>query len=149
MVPDPDEPDRPVKESRLSCPVDVVTGSCGNQPRIDNKETEEEKEFGNGLLGFPTSRRPARYTREMKTEVSNGDKEWFLEHPNLVGDLVSTEEQTEVAKLLLATWRDLFVTDVEHMPATDLLEHRIPTYSNSIPKVAKIGLFTPEEVEFQ
>lgn len=41
------------------------------------------------------------------------------------------------------------MTDVEDMPVTDIIEHRIPTYSHTIPKAARVELFTLEEIRFQ
>ncbi len=38
---------------------------------------------------------------------------------------------------------------ISQMPRTDLTQHRIPTYKNAIPRVAKPSLYTTEELLFQ
>ena len=42
-----------------------------------------------------------------------------------------------------------FVESVFELPATDLVSHRVPTYAQARPTVAKLPLFTKEEVDFQ
>ena len=139
VVPDPDEPDGPYR--RVECAT--------AEPNPAGTQHEEEQEFGQGILGFPTDRRPDSFRRTRRAGDNSDINRWLEAYPNLLGDQVDTEERREQACNLLATWRDLFVTDVEDMPMTDIIEHRIPTYSHTIPKSARVGLFTPEEIKFQ
>ena len=77
------------------------------------------------------------------------DSKWCNHHPNMFGKHVDNPVRRRMVERLMSTWRDLFVTNVEDMPSTDLLQHRIPTYAKSIPRVVKVGLFSPQEIEFQ
>lgn len=52
-----------------------------------------------------------------------------------------------VPSQLLETWKDVFCESVRGMPKIELIEHRIPTYNNAIPRVAKPVLYTAEEVQ--
>lgn len=51
-------------------------------------------------------------------------------------------------KLLLWTWKDLFIADIRQMAVRALVEHRIPAY-NVIPRPSKPSLFTQEEIDYQ
>ena len=100
-------------------------------------------------LGFPTVRRPTAYRRAMKNELSPDLEAWLESQANLIDPQVDTPERLYEAKLLLDTWRDLFYEHISQMPRTDLIQHRIPTYKNAIPRVAKPSLYTTEELQFQ
>lgn len=59
----------------------------------------------------------------------------FIEdYLRLIGILADTLERILKVLQVLETWNDIFVTDVREMPVTDLIEHRIPTYDESVPK---------------
>ena len=112
-------------------------------------ESDNENGFGFDRLGFPTERRPATYRRELRQELSSDFEEWFKAFPNLIGTQADSPEKLGKVKLLLDTWRDLFCERIAEMPKTDLIQHRIPTYHNAIPRVSKPSLYTAEELKFQ
>ena len=112
-------------------------------------ESDEENGFGMDRLGFPTERRPTAYRRVMKTELSPDFEVWLKSHSNMIGHQADSPERLQEAKLLLETWRDLFCEHISQMPKTDIIQHRIPTYKNAIPRVAKPSLYTAEELLFQ
>ena len=64
-----------------------------------------------------------------------------------LGDL--TEEQREAAVRLLWIWKDIFVEKVEDLPATDLVEHAIPTYPQCRAYHAKDPIYAKDEVRWQ
>lgn len=108
------------------------------------RPNEEEEEFGSARLGFPTLRRPAQFRREIDTTANDHDIEvWFQQSGLEIGEMPDEERRSSLR--LLYTWRDLFVRDVRDMPATDLIEHRIPIYEYAEPKAANPQLYTPEE----
>lgn len=78
----------------------------------------------------------------MRNTCEEDDNAWMARFPRLIGELAQTPEQVEKAKLLIATWRDIFVENIRDMPKTDLIEHRIPLYGDAIPNVAKPVLRT-------
>jgi hypothetical protein len=61
-----------------------------------------------------------------------------------VGKLTTEEDQVKALQVLY-TWHDLFVSDVQDIPTTNLIEHHIPTYTNAHLKAATLQLFTEEE----
>ena len=54
-------------------------------------------------------------------------------------------EEAEATARLFYTWKDLFVEDLVAMPATDLVTHSIPTWSDAVPVRARDKLYTPRE----
>ena len=110
---------------------------------------EEAATFGKDNLGFPTTRRPNEYRREMKQGSSPGFAEWMGKYPMMIGSLADTPERKLEVMRLLETWKDIFCENIRDMPATDLVVHRIPTYPNAIPRVCKPPLYTTEEVKYQ
>lgn len=119
------------------------------QCQVASGFSAEEDEFGTQRLGFPTERRPRSYRRKMKINCDDTDDAWISTFPKLIGELAQTPEQIHKARLLIATWRDLFVENIRDMPKTDLIEHRIPMYNDAVPNVAKPVLYTSEEVTWQ
>lgn len=112
---------------------------------------EEELEYGLAHLGFPTTRRPGQYRRELKA-CPEGDKDfdaWISRFPQMIGELVDTPEKIQKAKSLLYTWKDAFVESIRDMKFTDMMTHRIPTYANVVPKISKPVLYTEEERRWQ
>lgn len=108
----------------------------------DLRDIEDEME-NIGYLGFPTTSRPQEYRRAITTDHDQAQA-WMKENTRLLGPLVTKEEWPAVADLLY-TWKDLFVERVTDMPATRLVEHRIPTYPWATPRAAKLPLYTEEE----
>ena len=51
---------------------------------------QEEQEFGTGVLGFPTQRRPKESRREMATHISEEAKILLEKYPQLCGDKADT-----------------------------------------------------------
>ncbi|KAI4239047.1 MAG: hypothetical protein LQ349_000655 [Xanthoria aureola] len=92
--------------------------------------------FAISLFEIPTTRRPQDHRRQFLQSLPDDFEEWLEDFPHLIGGLAKAPQQRQSAKLLIATWRDLFVTDIRKMPETDLIEHRIPTYRNAIPRIA-------------
>ena len=74
---------------------------------------------------------------------------WISKFPKMIGPLAETPDQVKQVQQLLETWKDIFCENIKDMPKTDLIEHRIPTYNNAIPRVAKPVLYTPEETKWQ
>lgn len=101
-----------------------------------------------GGLGYPTDDRPIFYQRPFSTDSASAT-EWLTENRSLIGDAVSngTPEWATAARLLF-TWRDLLVEDVRDMPITSFIEHRIPTYPRSVPRISKLPLYTPKEIQW-
>ncbi|KAJ8175493.1 hypothetical protein LV161_008779 [Aspergillus fumigatus] len=112
----------------------------------DLRDIEDEME-NIGYLGFPTTSRPQEYRRAITTDHDQAQA-WMKENTRLLGPLVTKEEWPAVADLLY-TWKDLFVERVTDMPATRLVEHRIPTYPWATPRAAKLPLYTEEEKSWQ
>ena len=111
---------------------------------------QEEAEFGSGSLTFPTLRRPRQSRRPLLVDGGDaGFEAWLEKYPEMIGPLADTPERLQTAKRLLNTWRDMFCEDVRQMPATDLVEHRIPTYKEVRPKMCRPTLYTPEELAWQ
>jgi len=111
---------------------------------------EEELEYGYRKRGFPTTRRPVEYRRKLAPTEQQLQRATSLtsEFLGLIGDLVHTPEQKEMVIQLLATWEDLFKNEIHDMPATDLIQHRIPTYDNIRPVASRHGLFSPAEEDY-
>ena len=108
---------------------------------------EEERAYG-GRLGFPTTRRPESYQRQL-AKTSKEVEIWAREHQSMIGDAIKSEEERRDVERLLFTWRDLFVVDPEVMPVTDLVMHTIPTYDHIRPIRMKDRLYSPKEVQWQ
>lgn len=121
----------------------------GLQAETEIDPDDNDMGFGIDRLGFPTERRPCHYRRTMLEEIPEGFEEWFNPFSDMVGEQVTTHKQLHAVKRLIATWRDLFVSDIRQMPQTDLISHRIPTYRNAIPRVSKPVLYTDEETKWQ
>jgi len=141
----------------------VEEGIGGKKDKVDTVEAVDAMENGNiesdgqlqeafgNTLGFPTRRRPAESKRNM--DLTSSDEEiakWFTQDE---GKQIQIGEQlTETEKLqgmrLLYTWRGRFCNNVRELPATDLIEHRIPTLKCN-PVRSKPKLYTQKEAEWQ
>lgn len=114
----------------------IVSGGLGVR-------TEEEEAF-RPAVGFPTNQRPFNYTRTISEDyMEEVNKWWIKEGKKMMGDYELDLEQQERVKRLLYTWKDLFVTNPEHMPVTDLVVHTIPTYATSRPVKVKSIMYSP------
>ena len=113
---------------------------------------EEDKLFGK-KVGYPTTRRPVDYLRELSTDPGETVSEWFSTFKVTIGpkadSAIKSKDKVTAEKTarLFYTWRDLFVEDMVEMPATDLVTHTIPTRDGAIPRRAKDKLYTPRERE--
>jgi len=124
----------------------------GNTMEQGSPESDGELQeaFGN-TLGFPTHRRPAESRRTMDTTSS--DEEimiWFCQGEGTkiqIGEQLTEGERSRAIRLLY-TWRDQFCSDVRKLPATDLIEHRIPT-TKCRPVRSKPKQYTQKEAEWQ
>ena len=124
----------------------------GNAMEQGSPESDGELQeaFGN-TLGFPTHRRPAE-SKRATDEISPDEeiREWFNQGEGKkiqVGEQLTEEERSRAIRLLY-TWRDRFCSDVRKLPATDLIEHRIPT-TKCRPVRSKPKLYTQKEAEWQ
>jgi hypothetical protein len=94
---------------------------------------------------------PARCPNEFRRPITKDHEEaqiWLKANSHLLGPLITESEWPAVADVLY-TWRDLFVEQVTEMPATRLVEHRIPTFPWTTPRAAKLPLYTEEEKKWQ
>lgn len=111
---------------------------------------DEEAAFKDAALRFPTARRP----KDSRRQLFDGDVstcwEWINknDYQHMIGNLAQGDERNEAARLLY-TWRDLFVFRIRDLPATDLVVHRIPIFSNAKPSKAYSGLYNSREEAFQ
>ena len=96
---------------------------------------EEEIAYGN-RVGFPTDRRPVQYLRDVyQGQLDEPQVEQWMDAVGhlMIGNYPMSDAEMNRVKLLLYTWRDLFNSDPETMPVTDLVVHTIPTYNNARP----------------
>jgi len=133
---------------------------------FSGEETAEQVAFGH-ILAFPTQRRQTRYRRErivLATCIQPQNDENFacrplcseqaayrpvsttlFESSDIKLGVSLTLEERQEAELLLYTWKDLFVRQLNEMPVTDLVEHRIPVRPNAMPIRARDKIYTREE----
>ena len=133
-------------QSKGSVTIETDTAEVNAAEVSIGTAREEEKAYGN-RIGFPTQRRPADYHRNLET-VSQ-DEGWGAVYENMIGDFPMTLLQRDFVRQLLYTWRDLFHTDPETMPVTDLVMHTIPTYDHVKPIRSKDRLYSPKEIQWQ
>ena len=60
-----------------------------------------------------------------------------------------TEREREQAVRFLSRWRDIFVEDMESLPATDLVVNTIPTYPGMRPHRAREPIYAADEIHWQ
>jgi len=63
-----------------------------------------------------------------------------------------SDEELDIVGIAAAgidTWHDISITNVRDMPATDLVEHRIPTTAGARPRFAQQPLYTEDELQHQ
>jgi hypothetical protein len=77
--------------------------------------------------------------------VSKAELElWITRSKLTVGKFTLEKDWVKVLQVFYI-WCDLFVSDVLDMPTTNLMEHHIPTYTNTRPEAATLQQFTEEE----
>ncbi len=67
----------------------------------------------------------------------------------MIGESYITPKQKDSAKRLIATWRDLVLSDIREMLQMDLLSYHNPNVQETIPWVAKPVLYTDEETKYK
>ena len=119
--------------------------------RIEETATIKEDQLFGESAGYPTSRRPIDFRRELTTESWEVVSEWFDNSGITVGSTARKQmkspdpDEAQSTARLFYTWKDLFVEDLVAMPATDLVTHSIPTWDDAIPVRARDKLYTPKE----
>ena len=122
------------------------TGSRPKKRNIPMAATVEKDEIFGKRKGYPTGRRPVDFQREMSQAPVDEIDEWFSQAQIKFGaEVEKNEEQRRAARLLMFTWKDMFITDTAKMTGTDLVTHTIPTWDNAVPVRAKSRLYTPRE----
>ena len=129
-------------------------GERGGKQRVRQVATLEEDRLFGQKIGYPTSRRPIEYKRELSNNPWEIIEKWFSTLNVTIGPkaneaMQSTDQKTaEMTARLFYTWRDPFVEDMVEMPATDLATHTIPTREDAIPRRARDKLYMPREREW-
>ena len=133
---------------------DAEERAGGRKGRVWQVATLEEDRLFGQKVGYPTSRRPIDYRRELSTDPWETVEKWFSTFGVTIGSkaneaMQSTDRKTaEMTARLFYTWRDLFVEDMVEMPATDLATHTIPMREDAVPRRARDKLYTPREREW-
>lgn len=116
-------------------------------PKDPDVANLEEEVFGR-TRGYPTDRRPVNYRRDIDGETSDEViTEWFKASGITIGSKAAGPEEAEAHRLLY-TWRELFASNVDIMPPTDLIEHSIPTWPNAVPVRSKAAIHTLKEKQW-
>ena len=123
-----------------------ITTAESNVTEVSIGTAREEEEAYGSRIGFPTLRRPVDYHRNLEVLSQT---EWKDTYESMIGDFPMTPIQRGFVRQLLYTWRDLFHTDPETMPVTDLVIHTIPTYDHIKPIRSKDRLYSPKEIQWQ
>ncbi len=111
---------------------------------------EKEKEFDREYLDFLTKRRSCNYRWEMlKKESEKVDlfRQWVKNFSQMIEEMTDIKTRKIMTKTLLTIWKDIFVTNICNMLSTDLVEHRISTYSKMQSQQAKSSLYTSKEMK--
>lgn len=65
---------------------------------------------------------------KMRQAPEDQIKEWFSKPQIQIGtEVEKNAQQRQVARHLMVTWKDMFITDTAKMTGTDLVTHTIPT----------------------
>lgn len=134
------EVEQEVKVGESACVVVVVEAKTAKS--VKAATVKEDELFGRST-GYPTSRRPVDFRRELTTESWDVVSEWLAQSGITVGSTATKQanssdaEEAQATAWLFYTWKDLFVEDLVAMPATDLVTHSIPTWSDAVPVRAK------------
>jgi hypothetical protein len=116
-------------------------------PEAPMERNDQERAFGEKFLGFPVLRRPTDCQRMMQT-IPHEDIETFQAAcPVTIGDILTLDQKAQVWDLIY-TWRDLFQCSIDHIPATDLVVHYIPTYPEAVPVKWQPRNYSAEDQKF-
>lgn len=125
-----------------------LTGAVTESSVGISEALEEEFAYGD-RLGFPTTRRPVNYHREI-TAFTPAIHEWFEQQGRgMLGDYPLSADKRQAVECLLYTWKDVFNSDPETMPVTDLVMYTIPTYSHIRPWQSKDKVYTQKQDQWQ
>jgi len=138
-----DDRERPGVPEEYDRQINHVGGAVAHPD--DQSETAEMQAFGH-VLQYPTERRPADYRRALISSAS-GIPTWFKDSGVKLGGQLTAPQKEEAEKLLF-TWKDLFASNIEEMPVTDLVVHRIPVYPGMQPRRTKDRIYTREETNW-
>lgn len=92
------------------------------------------------------SRRPQQ--RDLSTENIVTIRNWFEQIGIDKGNACVTQEQADLAMRLAYTWRDCFVTSLNGIKCTDLVQHDIVIEEGAVPYRLRQPRYTPKEREF-
>lgn len=121
----------------------------GRFPRDRCPITEEAETYGTISNPFPTIRRPQMFRRSVDTHTPSVVCRNFVSSCRiLLGDHLIESQHTAICRLLY-TWKDVFVTEYNQLPVTDLFVHAIPTYEGARPHRDREAPVTPEEHAWQ
>jgi len=74
--------------------------------------------------------------------------QWFETSGIRIGRHLTSSQRMRAIQLLY-TWKDLFISDIAQLPATDLVMHTIPTYPNAKPHRARDPIYAADEIQWQ
>ena len=126
-----------------------MAGVCGVSVASEGPDVAniEEEVFG-WTKGYLMDRRLVSYRREIDGETSDEViLEWFRMSEITIGPKAAGQEGAG-ARRLLYTWKDLFASNVDIMPPTDLIEHSIPTWPDAVPARSKAAIHTLGEKQW-
>ena len=136
--------EREVKVRESACVVEVIEAKKAES--IEAATVEEDELYG-GSTGYPTSRRPVDFWKELTTKPWDVVSALFAQSGITAGSTAtkransSDAEVAQATARLFYTWKELFVEDLVGMPVTDLVTHSIPTWSDAVPVRAKDKLY--------
>ena len=122
------------------------TGSRPEKWNIPMAATVEEDDIFEKRKGYSTGRRPVDFQHEMSEAPEDEINEWFSQaHIKFRAEVEKNAEQRRVARRLMFTWKDIFITDMAKLTGMDLVTNTYPTGDNAVPVRAKSKLYTPRE----
>ena len=110
---------------------------------------EEDESFKKDHLNFSTQKRSSKYRRSLLTTDISKFESWFIRFSDMFDSTLKNAKQIQKVKIFFETWKNLFVENVKHMSVTDLIEHHIFTYSNSVFVVTRSVLYIAEKIQWQ
>ena len=112
-----------------------------------NLHLEKNESFKKDHLNFLTQRRSSKYRRSLFTTDISKFESWFIRFSNMLNSTLKNAKQIQKIKIFFETWKNFFVEDVKHMSVTNLIEHHIFTYLNSVFVVARSVLYIAEKIQ--
>lgn len=94
---------------------------------------------------FPMWRRPK--LRGLVDAEPEDMAKWFQDSGIVIDNSLTGEQQSRAIHLFY-TWRDVFETDLLRIRRTDLIEHTIILDKEAKPYMAKVPLYTEQEIKF-